>query len=119
MQLHRILVAVEEKSPMSLGQYSNDQTVDGDMKSPAFPDQQTVFGQAQRQRQQSTTGARVRKSDIMSRAIAYIQQSEAELRHLRGEVGRLRGRERERERDWDWECQGQEQQPGGFAKYVR
>ncbi|KIW24360.1 hypothetical protein, variant [Cladophialophora immunda] len=64
MQLHRDLLAVETSPTSPASQFNTSPT-----------------GQ--------TLSSRVRKSDIMSRAINYVHQSDVEIRHLDGEIKRL------------------------------
>ncbi|EXJ68158.1 uncharacterized protein A1O5_08773 [Cladophialophora psammophila CBS 110553] len=64
MQLHRVLLAAETSPTSPASQFNT---------SPTSP----------------TLSGRVRKSDIMSRAINYIHQSEVEIRHLDDEIKRL------------------------------
>ncbi|KIW32059.1 uncharacterized protein PV07_03633 [Cladophialophora immunda] len=66
MQLHRVLLTAETSQTSPASQFSA-------ASSPTGP----------------TLSGRVRKSDIMSRAINYIHQSEVEIRHLDDEIKRL------------------------------
>ncbi|KIX91926.1 uncharacterized protein Z520_12362 [Fonsecaea multimorphosa CBS 102226] len=64
MQLHRVLLATETSQTSSTSHFTTSSTG-------------------------PTLSGRVRKSDIMSRAINYIHQSEVEMRHLDDEIKRL------------------------------
>ncbi|KIW85663.1 hypothetical protein Z517_01055 [Fonsecaea pedrosoi CBS 271.37] len=64
MQLHRVLLAAETSPTSPAAHFNASLTA-------------------------ATPSGRVRKSDIMSRAINYIHQSEVEIRHLDDEIKRL------------------------------
>ncbi|OCT51756.1 hypothetical protein CLCR_08685 [Cladophialophora carrionii] len=82
MQLHRVLLAAEtaESSPMNDANPDDAAAVAG-----AFPQSVSL----DETKAQAQTVGRVRKSDIMTRAINYIHRSEAQMRHMSGEVARL------------------------------
>ncbi|ETI22272.1 hypothetical protein G647_06345 [Cladophialophora carrionii CBS 160.54] len=82
MQLHRVLLAAEttESSPMNGANPDDAAAV-----AVAFPQSVSL----DETKAQAQTVGRVRKSDIMTRAINYIHRSEAQMRHMSGEVARL------------------------------